>query len=234
MKLRCLVVDDEPIAQNIIKGFIADIPNLELVGICDNALEALVVLENSAIDLLFLDIEMPKLSGLSFLKSLQNPPETIITTAYREFALEGFELSVIDYLLKPFSFERFLTAINKVKNKLHSQINNPDINQVRAYTYFKVDRKNVKVYLDEIYYIEGLSNYVKIHLNEKSIVVYERLIDLEAQLHDKNFLRIHKSYIISLDKIRAYGNDYVDILERQLSIGNTYRDSFAMAKRRFE
>lgn len=234
MKLNCLIVDDEPIAQNIVKGFISDTPNLELFGVCDNALEALEVLEKNSIDVLFLDIEMPKLSGLSFLKTLQNPPETIITTAYREFALEGFELSVTDYLLKPFSFERFLTAINKVKEKKVSQNKAQSINEDRHYTYFKVDRKNIKVFLDEIHYIEGLSNYVKIYLKDRSIVVYERMIDLEKSLSEKNFVRIHKSYIISLDKIKAYGADYVDILNKQLSIGNTYKNNFNKVKRHFK
>ena len=178
MKLKCLIVDDEPIAQNIVKGFVADTPRLELFAICDNALEALDILENNEVDILFLDIEMPKLSGLSFLKTLKKPPATIITTAYREFALEGFELSVVDYLLKPFSFERFLKAVNKVNSNINSEFDKIGTNHILDYTYFKVDRKNVKVGYNEIFYIQGLSNYVKIHLQNEILVIYEKLLDL--------------------------------------------------------
>lgn len=221
MNLKCLIVDDEPIAQNIVKGFVADTPNLEVFAVCDNAMEALKILQEHPIDILFLDIEMPKITGLSFLKTLPNPPQTIITTAYREFAVEGFELDVIDYLLKPFSFERFLKAVNKVNNP--KKIEHKEAN---TYAYFKIDRKNVRVDFDEIIYIEGLSNYVKIHLINKHLVVYHKLIDLEQLLPNDLFVRIHKSYIIALDKIKAYGNDYVEIHDTQLSIGNTYKDHF--------
>jgi len=225
MSLKCLIVDDEPIAQNIVKGFIVDTPNLEVFGICDNAMEALKIIQEHTIDILFLDIEMPKITGLSFLKTLSHPPATIITTAYREFALEGYELNVVDYLLKPFSFERFLKAVNKVNSKNeagHTELKNVP----KTYEYFKIDRKNVRVNYDDIVFIEGLSNYVKIHLEKEHLVVYHKLIDLEKILPDNQFVRIHKSYIISMDKIKAYGNDYVEILDQQLSIGNTYKDVF--------
>lgn len=226
MKLKCLIVDDEPIAQNIVKGFILDTPKLELFAVCDNALEALNVLEKNRIDLLFLDIEMPKLSGLSFLKTLPAPPATIITTAYREFALEGFELSVVDYLLKPFSFERFLKAINKVNISTDADIGMPETNPSTEYTYFKVDRKNVKVNYDDIFYIQGLSNYVKIHLKNDILVVYEKLLDLEKSLPRDEFVRIHKSYIVSLTKIKSYTSDSIEMADKELSIGNTYRKHF--------
>lgn len=225
MIFRCLIVDDEPIAQNIVKGFIGDTPNLELVAICDNAMEALKVLQEQAVDLLFLDIEMPKISGLSFLKTIPNPPSTIITTAYREYALEGYELNVVDYLLKPFSFERFLIAVNKVPTKTKKSLT-PTEKMERTYQYFRVAGKNVKVFYNDIFYIEGLSNYVKIHLEKKCLVVYHKLIDLEKELLENQFVRIHKSYIISLSKIKAYGSDYVEIGDKQLSIGNTYKDAF--------
>ncbi|WP_273565845.1 LytR/AlgR family response regulator transcription factor [Maribacter halichondriae] len=227
MKLKCLIVDDEPIAQNIVKGFISDTPNLEVFGVCDNAMEALRILNENAIDILFLDIEMPKITGLGFLKTLTNPPPTILTTAYREFALEGYELNVVDYLLKPFSFERFLRAVNKVGSNFNKKpsINNNLLSD-RPFVYFAVDRKNVKVYYDEIKYIEGLNNYVKIYFNDEFLVVYHTLIELEKKLPEKQFVRIHKSHIISLSKIKAYGSDYVEIADKQLSIGNTYKDAF--------
>jgi DNA-binding LytR/AlgR family response regulator len=226
MKLKCLIVDDEPIAQNIVKGFISDTPKLELFAICDNALEALNILEKNRIDVLFLDIEMPKLSGLSFLKTLPTPPATIITTAYREFALEGYELSVVDYLLKPFSFERFLKAINKVSSINSPESGTSETNPALEYTYFKVDRKNVKVKYDDIFYIQGLSNYVKIHLENDILVVYEKLLDLEKSLPKDKFVRVHKSYIVSLAKIKSYTSDAIEIAEKELSIGNTYRENF--------
>ncbi len=224
MPLKCLIVDDEPIAQNIVKGFIADTPNLETVGICDNAMEALKLLQEYSIDVLFLDIEMPKITGLSFLKTLPQPPATIITTAYREFALDGFELNVVDYLLKPFSFERFLKAINKIHNTRIDKLS--VVSKTKTYEYFKIDRKNIKVNYDDIFFIQGLSNYVKIYLKDKHLVVYHKLMDLEKLLPQEQFLRIHKSYIIAIDKIKAYGNDYIEILDHQLSIGNTYKECF--------
>ncbi len=225
MKLKCLIVDDEPIAQNIVKGFIEDTPDLEVFEICDNAMEALKVLQENVIDILFLDIEMPKISGLSFLKTLSVPPATIITTAYREFALEGFELDVVDYLLKPFSFERFLKAVNKVSRNHEIRVPEPQVCE-KTYEYFKVDRKNIRIDYANIIYIEGLSNYVKIHLNDKHYVVYHKLIDLQHLLPADQFARIHKSYIVAFDKIKAYGADYVEVWGRQLSIGNTYKENF--------
>ncbi|WP_299244810.1 response regulator transcription factor [uncultured Aquimarina sp.] len=225
MNLKCLIVDDEPIAQNIVKGFVEDTPNLEVLQVCDNAMEALMVLQEYNVDILFLDIEMPKITGLSFLKTLDHPPATIITTAYREFALEGYELNVLDYLLKPFSFERFLRAVNKVGSSKRTDDHDAKIVS-KSYEYFKVDRKNVKVNYNEILYIEGLSNYVKIHLLDKQLVVYHKLTDLEKLLPFDQFVRIHKSHIVALDKITAYGSDYIEIIDRQLSIGNTYKNNF--------
>ena len=225
MKLKCVIVDDEPIAQNIVKGFVEDVPDLEVFAICDNAMDALKILQQHTIDILFLDIEMPKISGLSFLKTLNHPPTTIITTAYREFALEGYELDVADYLLKPFSFERFLKAVNKVTRSAETPVVEATACK-KTYEYFKVDRKNIRIDYDDIIYIEGLSNYVKIHLKDKHFVVYHKLIDLQKLLPKEDFVRIHKSYIVSFDKIKAYGTDYVDVLDTQLSIGNTYKENF--------
>ena len=223
--IKCLIVDDEPIAQNIVKSFISEILYLELLGVCDNAMQALKIIQEQRVDIIFLDIEMPHMSGLSFLKTLSNPPATILTTAYREFALEGYELNVVDYLLKPFSFERFLKAVNKVELRSNNK-QVTDLTTNKAYQYFRVDGKNVKVFYDEIYYFEGLSNYVKIHLKERNLVIYHKLIDLEKDLFERQFVRIHKSYIVALSKIKAYGSDYVEIDDRQLSIGNKYKDLF--------
>lgn len=224
MSYKCLIVDDEPIAQNIVKGFVQQTPQLELVGICDNAMEALKILRTRSIDLLFLDIEMPMLSGLSFLKTLPHAPATIITTAYREFAVEGFELNVVDYLLKPFSFERFLRAVNKLETPQPAIHKAP---QGQDYHYFKADRKQVKVFFDDILFIEGMSNYVRIHLKDRQLIVYQRLTDLEKTLPAQAFIRIHRSYIISLRNIEAYDQNKVEIAGRNLPIGATYRAGFA-------
>lgn len=222
---QCLIIDDEPIAQNILKKYIADVPELEVAGVCQNAMEAISVLQETDIDLMFLDIEMPKISGLSFLKTLHHPPATILTTAYREFALEGFELDAIDYLLKPFSFERFLRAVNKVL--LARQPEPIGEESSSLHTYFKSDRKYVKVTFQDIIYVEGFSNYVIIHRqDDKKLVVYEKLQNLEESLQPFGFIRIHRSYIISLHHISAFGSDFVELGEKQLTVSNKYRAAF--------
>ncbi len=220
MPLNCLIVDDEPIAQDILKGYVNDIPNLVLVCVCDNAMEATTIVKEKKIDLMFLDIEMPKLSGLNFLKTLQDPPYVIFTTAYREFALDSYDLNAVDYLLKPISFERFLKAVNKVFASSRF------VENTEEYRYFKVDKKNVKVYYQDILYVKGLSNYVIIHTSREQLIVYMRLLDLERTLPANKFVRIHKSYIVSLDNIKAYGSDYVEIADEQLTIGNTFKENF--------
>lgn len=231
MKIKCLIVDDEPIAQNILKTFVKDTPILSLEAVCSNALEAFEILKEKNIDLIFLDIEMPKLSGIGFLKSLTDAPAVIITTAYRDFALEGYDLNVVDYLLKPFSFERFLKAVNKY-NKSLPQESIPIESPEKNFAYFKSERKKVKVNYNEILYFEGLGNYVKIHLEKgKNLVIYHKLTDLEKSLSRKKFLRIHRSFLIAIDKVKAYGTDYVEIGQKQLSVGNTYKEKFSRALR---
>lgn len=221
MRLNCIIVDDEPIAQNILKGYVNDTPDLNLIGVYNNAMEAIVILNREQVDLMFLDIEMPKISGISFIKTLKNKPLVIFCTAYREFAIESYDLNAVDYLLKPFSFERFLKAINKAKDLIpQSSTSSED------YCYFKVDRKNVKIYYKEILYVEGLSNYVVIHTQKEQFIVYTRLKDLEKSLPQNTFVRIHRSFIISSFHMKAYGPDYVEIGDKQLTIGNTYKGVF--------
>lgn len=219
MNFKCLIVDDEPIAQNILKSYINDASGLVLVGVCDNAMEANVALKEQKVDIMFLDIEMPKITGIGFLKTLADAPNVIFTTAYREFALESYDMNAVDYLLKPFSFERFLKAVNKVSLKNRE-------NDSAKYEYFKVDRKNVKVYYKDILYIEGLSNYVIVHTINAKLIIYHKLMDLDKSLPQNEFVRIHKSFIVSLLNIKAYGSDYVEIGDKQLTISNTYRDRF--------
>ncbi|GAB5398468.1 MAG: LytTR family DNA-binding domain-containing protein [Aureisphaera sp.] len=221
MKINCLIVDDEISARKILKRYINDIPGLSLIAECKNAFEVMDVLNEKQIDVIFLDIEMPKLSGLSFLKTLKYPPEVIITTAFREYALEGYDLNVTDYLLKPISFERFVTSVNKILKK--SETTSFSMND---FTYFKSGKKNIQVFFKDILMVEGLGNYVKVHTVHGIITTYDRMSDMEVLLPSASFIRIHRSYIVALDKITAYGSDYVEIGSKQLSVGNTFRESF--------
>jgi DNA-binding LytR/AlgR family response regulator len=222
MNFNCLIVDDEATARSVLKHYISELDYLTLAGECKNALEALNFMSDNEVDILFLDIEMPKLSGFEFIKTLKTLPHIIITTAYREFALEGFELNVRDYLLKPISFERFILSVNKIIKNFE----NDSKTKANEYTYFKSGKKNIQVYYDDILFIEGLSNYVKIHTRNSVVVAYERMTDLLDKLPANSFVRVHKSYIVSLNKITAYGSDFIEIKDRVLSIGNTYREEF--------
>jgi DNA-binding LytR/AlgR family response regulator len=219
MKLNCLIIDDEPIAQEIIEGYIQLLDHVEIIGKCKNALEANNLLLSSPVDLIFLDIEMPYLDGLTFLKNLENPPKVIITTAYREYALEGFELNVVDYLLKPISYERFLKAVNRVLSNPSktSPLQNP-------YIYIKVDMKMVQVFLDEILYFQGLSNYVRVYCKERNLISYQKLSHLEEVLPPEQFIRSHRSYIVNLRKITAYTNNDIEIGGTELPIGGNHKE----------
>lgn len=224
-KFKCLIVDDEPIAQRIIEGYLANFQEFVVVDKCLHALAARTILQKETIDLMFLDLEMPKLKGLAFLKTLQTPPAVIITTAHREYALEGFELEVLDYLLKPISFERFLKAINRFQ-KLHTTTNLPIVTSTlntTAFLYVKSNRKTLKINQQDIDYIEGMNNYIKIYHQQKVYIVYTSLQKILADLNTQ-FLRIHKSYIVNKHKIKAFNQEQIDIGNKQLPIGNTYRD----------
>lgn len=222
-KFRCLIVDDEPIAQRIIEGYLADFQEFEVVDKCLHALAARTILQQESIDLMFLDLEMPKLKGLAFLKTIQNPPAVIITTAHREYALESFELEVLDYLLKPIAFERFLKAINRFQ-KL--QLSTPPpidtILNTTEFIYVKSNRKTLKINQQHIDYIEGMNNYVKIYCQQEVHIVYTSLQKILTDLTPQ-FLRIHKSYIINKHKIKAFNQEQIEVGTKQLPIGNTYR-----------
>ena len=226
MTIKCLVVDDEPIAIDILTDYIGRIKQLELVGCCRNAMEAFDSLSKKRIDLLFLDIKMPKLTGIELLKSLSHPPRVILTTAYPEYALEGYELNVLDYLLKPISYQRFLRSVAKTledTNLYHKPaIASPAVLST-SFIYLKEDRKMIKVQLNEILYLEGMGNYVKIVTKQKEIITYRSLNFMEQQLGRERFLRIHKSFIIALNNIQAFTAETIEISERQLPIGNSYR-----------
>lgn len=218
MKINCLIVDDEPIAQEIVESYLEPFDQIEIVGKCINALEANALIHEHQVDLVFLDIEMPHLNGLKFIKNLKNPPKVIITTAYREYALEGHELEVVDYLLKPISQERFLKAINRVLTKRVA------VPKESSYVYLKVDMKMVQVFLNDILYIQGLSNYVRVFCTNKTLITYQKLSHLEEILPKEVFRRSHRSYIVHLHKISSYTTQDVCIGNTELPIGGSYKD----------
>lgn len=217
-KLQCVIVDDEPIAREIIASYIAKIPNLELIKNCKNASETIIFMQENTADIYFLDINMPEISGLSLAKIINNNAHIFFTTAHREFALEGFDLNVVDYLLKPISFDRFLLAIQKINQPNSLVINN-------GFMFVRADRKMVKIDFDKILFVESLSDYVKIITLKESIITRETISSLEEKLDSKNFLRIHRSYIVSLSKINSYTNEYVEIHNKALPISRTYKES---------
>jgi len=221
----CLIVDDEPVAQRIIANYLADLPDFEIEQTCLHAIEAMTVLESKKIDLMFLDIEMPKLKGLSFLKTLKDPPHVIITTAHREYALEGFELEVIDYLLKPISFERFIKAINRFK-KIQQSTLSSGINKTEKHTdiiYIKSNRKTIKLSQSDINYIESMNNYIIFHVNEQKYIVYSSMTDMLNQLNN-SFIKIHKSYVVNKERVTAFTKEQVSIGQIDLPVGKAYKE----------
>ncbi len=231
MNIRCLIIDDEPLAQRVIEKYAENIPFLEIVEKCSNAVEAIEVLHNREVDLLFLDINMPRLSGMDFLKTLKNPPLVIITTAYAEYAIQGYELDVADYLMKPFAFDRFYKAIQKVEELIKGR-ELPHFEpreagrQEESFIFVKSSKKTYKVNLDEILYIEALGDYVKIYTTDKMIISYQSLKNIETLLPASSFPRIHKSFIIALSRIDLIEGNHVKIKDRQIPIGTNFKNDF--------
>lgn len=224
MKIDCLIIEDEPSSQNVLKKYISDINSLNLILICNNAMEALEILNsNQNIDLIFLDINMPKISGLSFYKSLQTPPEVIFTTAYPQYAVEGFEVNAIDYLLKPFSFERFLTSINKATRIINSS---QEIISEKSFIFIKADKKTHKIKIDQILFIEAFGDYVKIHLENSFLLTYNRFSNFLDQLPQNKFIQTHKSFAIAIDKVQSIESNQITIQKHLIPIGQKYRNSF--------
>lgn len=227
MKLKCLVVDDEPLAVDLVVSYVDKIPDLELVGTCANAVEAFSVLQRKPVDLLFLDIHMPRLTGIDFLKTLTRPPLVIITTAYREFALEGYELDVVDFLLKPILFDRFLKAIGKVYQRRLPDAPQPPASAdvpAQAHLYIRVDKEMVKVHLNDILWIESMKDYVKIRTVQQQFVTYLRISYLEEKLPPERFVRIHRSFIVAKDKISAFTGYTIRVDQTELPIGRNYKN----------
>jgi DNA-binding LytR/AlgR family response regulator len=230
MEIKTLIVDDEPLAQNVIEQYAKKLPQLKIVDKCNDAICAHQALQNNHIDLIFLDINMPKLSGISFLKNLKNPPLVIFTTAYSEYALEGFELNALDYLKKPFSFDRFCKACFKAEEllRLKQADQNPEKMQEDKQDFFfvKSNKKTYKVKFSEICYVEGLGDYVQLHLTDQKIVANLSMKKMMEILPEKDFYRIHKSFIISLQKLELVEGNSVKINNKRLPIGNSYRQQF--------
>lgn len=227
-KIKCLIVDDEPVARGIIESFVDKIGTIELLKSCKNVFEAFEVVNNNEVDLIFLDINMPEVSGLTLAKAIDKKTKIIFTTAYREYAIEGFELQAVDYLLKPISFERFLKAVHNFfdisSQKAINTVSIAEKNE-KHFIFVRSDRKMVKVNFDEILYVESLSDYVKIHTDKKAIVTRETITNIEAKLPQNQFLRIHRSYIVSIKNIESYTNEYIEIKNKALPISRSYKES---------
>lgn len=227
MNIPCLIVDDEPLARGVLEKYVADCPMLTLVGSCSNAFEAITAINEKEIELMFLDINMPKLSGISLAKTMADPPEIIFTTAYPEFAVEGFELDAADYLVKPISFERFLKAVDKVigRYQVRSQLSNLSGKGTSKQSMIvRADGKIYQLELKNIFFLEACGDYVRFFLDEKKITTHGTLKSFEKLLPSDQFLRIHRSYIIAIDRINYIDGNRVNIADKFLPVGSSYKE----------
>jgi len=229
MKLRCLLIDDEPPALKVLESHISHLTGLEIVAQCRSAIEALDILHQKTVDLIFLDIKMPKMLGTDFLKNLSQPPKVIFVTAYRDYAVDGYELDAVDFLVKPVSFERFVKAISKVK-RMMGQENILPVNDAKlpaeSFVYLKVDKNMQKVFINEIVYIESWKDYIKVFLsNGKNLLVKQSISSMENMLGDHKFMRVHRSYMISMDKVSGYNGLSVQVDSTEIPIGRLYKQA---------
>ncbi len=234
MKTRCLIVDDEPLAIQLIESHIAKVESLEVVAKCSNAMEAFNVMREKHVDLVFMDIQMPQITGIDFLRSLKSTPKVIITTAYRQYALEGYELDVVDFLLKPISFERFLKAVNKYYHFKPEDLsvvnaNTGDVKNDNSYVDVRENKKVLRIYLREINFIEGLNEYIGIHAAGKRIVTKCSLTKIEGKLPSDRFIRIHKSFIVAIPQIQSFTSSTVEVFNKELPIGRSYKNEVMKA-----
>jgi two-component system LytT family response regulator len=229
-KYKCLIVDDEELARELIATHLSQLPDFEIVAICASAIEANTVLKNQTIDLLFLDIEMPVLKGTDFLKNLVHKPKAIFTTAHREYAIESYELNVVDYLLKPIVFNRFFKAVEKfLDTQIVVEINNKTTEQ--THMFVQSNKKNIKVNYDAILYVESIKDYIKIHTTDSQLVIKHGISAFEEKL-DHRFLRVHRSYIVNSQKVTAYTKQDIEIGDLEIPIGDLYKKS-ALEKLKF-
>lgn len=217
--IKCVIIEDEPLAQDLLNQFVSDHPDLEPLGVFDNPMEAISILGSDRVDLLLLDINLPKVSGINFYKSLAQKPLVIFTTAYVEFAVEGFEIEAVDYLVKPFPFERFLKAIARAKEKL-----NQKTREVDNVLVIKADKKIFRIPYDELLYMESLRDFVRIHTNDGAIISSDTLKSLMDILPEDKFIRIHKSYIINLQKVAFMEGNQISLGKKKLPIGQSFRE----------
>ena len=238
-KINCLIVDDEPPALQLMEKYINAVPVLHFTGKCSNAVDAMSILQQDPIDLIFLDIQMPHILGTDFIRALINPPKVVFTTAFRKFAIEGFELDAVDYLLKPISFERFLKAVNKVM-KLNLPVvqafpqdtmlkNEPE----PSFLFLRADRKNLKIQLHEILFVESLKDYVKVVTKDRTIVSKQSISTIEENLPEEAFLRIHRSFIVSLSKIESFTAGLIQVGKYELPVSRSYRHEVEKALKHF-
>ncbi|WP_134088918.1 LytTR family DNA-binding domain-containing protein [Olivibacter sp. XZL3] len=229
--IRCLVVDDEPLALDIIADYIQKVPELTLSATTTSAIEGLGLVQQGVIDLVFLDIQMPELTGIQFLKIINGKCDVILTTAYPQYALEGYELNVTDYLLKPIAFDRFYRSIQKVTNqKNHFQKNQQaelqNHNKNNEFIFVKTEHKIQRIDYDDVYYIEGLKDYISIYTSNERIITLQNMKRMEETLPEERFIRVHKSYIVALEKIESIERGRISLKEKLIPIGDTYRESF--------
>jgi len=225
-KLSCIIVEDEPLAAEVLEDYIKQVPFLDLVNIYEDALFALEALKKQRVDVIFLDIHLPKLKGLDFIKTLKSPPQIIITSAYREYALDGYELNVTDYLLKPINFNRFLMAVNKLKNQQETETSSVSVPHTgeRPHLLININKKKIKVFYDEILYIESRKEYINIVTENESHLTKYQLTDIEAELDKASFMRIHRSFIVARNKIKAFNAAEVELGGQVIPIGRSYKE----------
>jgi DNA-binding LytR/AlgR family response regulator len=231
--MKCLAIDDEPLALNIIKDFCSKIDFIDLVATCINPVEAIQLLNCHKIDLIFLDIQMPNITGLEFIRALESPPLLVFTTAYSDYALEGFELNAIDYLVKPFAFQRFFRAVNKAyeilqlrKKKTEDLVSTESHQTSLPYLMIKVEYRTVKIEVSKILFVEGLKDYVKIYCGDKPVLTKTTLKNLEEKLPSDEFIRVHKSFIVQFSKIASIENNRILINDRRIPVGNQHKRQF--------
>ncbi len=225
--IRVLIIDDEPLALDILENYIDRVPDLELIAKCDNAIDANEIIQKEQPDLVFLDIQMPQMTGIELIKSLPSPPKFVFTTAFAEYALDGFELAALDYLLKPIAFDRFLKAVNKYKESKDSKSNHSNAN-ADDFFFVKADKKLIKIHFNEILYIEGLKDYVIIKKEVGRVIALQTMKSLESKLPSNMFMRVHRSYIVNINKIKAVVGNAIEITEsgqsKHIPIGKNYKD----------
>jgi two-component system, LytTR family, response regulator len=228
-KIRCIIIEDEPLAVKVMNDYILQLPYLELAGTFRDAISAGNFLQENKIDLIFLDLHLPKIKGLAFLRTLTNPPIVIVTTAYHQYALEGFELSVVDYLMKPISFNRFLASVNKAAKMIAVNSDHQEIGEkIEDSIFLTINRKRVRIVLNEILYIESRKEYVAIQTIESTLVCKMGTYEIEKILPTGRFKRIHRSFIVAVNKIQSYSKEYVEIQGKAIPIGKNFRKEFVI------